>query len=622
MLRCFYTGSDMSQRCISQRFIFCEDAFVLCFGIIIHFFDRRSRQNIVELVTQDDLPALMQLFFRICTACGLCIQHCVHFFVLICKFCFPVELFVSCHRSISTSVVFQIQLAYPGRQIFFSGYMFVQHMEEFFCSRHLGSRHTRETFCQTSLVLQHIFGWTAATISEAEAAKYFFVQIFLAVSCPCTLHLARIDISVISGKVFCLCTTLYCCLIIVTGRNKMCQYTASVDTFPFECIIWHLVKLVPADLCCHEIRNSTFLQDLRKCCGITEYVRKPQDLIVHAELFFEESLSVYKLANQCFTGSDVTVCLYEHTTVRLPASFFDSFFDLFIHIRSIFLHIFVQLRLAGHKYIFRILFHQFQYGRKASYCFIFCHTQGPQPCTVDMGVSHAVDNRALLAVTVFFIKFFCDIFLSFLQAFIILFGTFFSHIQQVQRFVHCLNDRDICLIFRVQQSRTLVRNFQVIVIFFCFTIQYFQAGIHLQTEVLISGKCRQDDAIGISCFGRFCQDDLSVVDIKTLYSHTVYKDGKLRIRCIPFSFFSGFQFVHYALSVKFFRNRHYGLKPVIFSVSTPQFLVRNFCPGCGIQIVYIQTSLIGADHLVTRNRNLLWIYLFLQIFQHFTDSFF
>ena len=569
----------MCQCCIGQRFVLCKDAFVLCFGIIIYFFDRRSRQNIVELVTQDDLPALMQLFFRICTACGLCIQHCVHFFVLICKFCFPVELFVSCHRSISTSVVFQIQFAYPCRQIFFIGYMFIQNMEEFFCSRHLGSRHTRETFCQTSLILQHIFGWTAATISEAEAAKYFFVQIFLAVSCPCTLHLARIDISVISGKVFCLCTTLYCCLIIVTGRNKMCQHAASVDTFPFECIIWHLVKLVPADLCCHEIRNSTFLQNLRKCCGITEYVRKPQNLIVHAELFFEESLSVYKLANQCFTGSDITVCLYEHTTVRLPASFFDSFFDLFIHIRSIFLHIFVQLWLAGHKYIFRIFFHQFQYGRKASDCLVFCHTQSPQPCTVNVCMSYTVDDRAFLTVTIFLIKFFCDVLLCFFQALIILFGTFFSHIQQIQRFVQCLNNRNICLIFRVQQSGTLVRNFQVIVIFLSLTIQYFQAGVHLQTEVLVSGKCGKNNAIGVSCFGRLCQNDFSVVDIKPLYSHTVYKDGKLWIRCIPLSFFSGFQFIHYTLSVKFFRNRHYGLKPVIFSVSTPQFLVRNLCPG-------------------------------------------
>ena len=81
----------------------------------------------------------MQLFFRICTACGLCIQHCVHFFVLICKFCFPVELFVSCHRSIST--------------LWYSRYSSPTHVGRYFLSVTCLSRTWKNSFAVDVLVL-------------------------------------------------------------------------------------------------------------------------------------------------------------------------------------------------------------------------------------------------------------------------------------------------------------------------------------------------------------------------------------------------------------------------------------------------------------------------------------
>ena len=141
---------------------------------------------------------------------------------------------------------------------------------------------------------------TAATIAKSETAENLIIQIFLTVAGPSTFHLAWIQVTIISCKMLCFRTAFHSSFIIISGRNKMSQYSAAVNAFPLKRIIRHFIKFIPADLCCHEIRNSTFLQNLRKCCGITEYVRKPQDLIVHAELISEKFLSMHKLTHQSF----------------------------------------------------------------------------------------------------------------------------------------------------------------------------------------------------------------------------------------------------------------------------------------------------------------------------------
>ena len=73
---------------------------------------------------------------------------------------------------------------------------------------------------------------------------------------------------------------------------------ASVDTFPVHRIVRHFVELVPCQLCRHEVVDSAFFQNLRHRCAVSEDIRQPQDLVVHAELFFEKAFSEQELAHE------------------------------------------------------------------------------------------------------------------------------------------------------------------------------------------------------------------------------------------------------------------------------------------------------------------------------------
>ena len=242
---------------------------------------------------------------------------------------------------------------------------------------------------------------------------------------------------------------LHSCLIVIPGGNEMGQYPASVDAFPLKGVVRHFIKFIPADLGGHEIRNIAFLEDLGQSCGITEDIRQPQNGILLSELIPEKFLAVYELAHQGFSGSNVAVCFYEHTAFRLPSAFCHTFFDLLINFRRVFLHVFVKLRLAGHKDVFRILLHQIQHGGKASHRLIFRYLQSPQPRAVNVGMSHTAYHRTLLGIAVLLIKLFCDKFLGFFQAFIIFRGTFSSHIQQIQRIVQRLDNGNVRPVFRI-----------------------------------------------------------------------------------------------------------------------------------------------------------------------------
>ena len=402
----------------------------------------------------------------------------------------------------------------------------------------------------------------------------------------------------------------------------MGQHTAAVNTFPFKSITRQFIKFIPADLRSHKIRKSALLHNLRQRCRITKYIRQPKNRVVHAELFLEKSLSMDKLTHQRFTGSNITVGFHEHSAFRLPSALFYPLFDLFINLRSIFLHVFVKLRLTGHKYIFWILSHQLQHGRKAAHCFIFRYPQCPKPCTVDMRMSYTIHDRTLLSIAMLFVKFFCNIFLRFLHTGIVFWRSLFSHIQKIQRFVDRLNNGDICLIILRKKTSSLIRHFQIVIILLGFPIQHFQHGIQLQTKVLIACKCGQHDTIRLTCLRFFSQNHFSVIDIQSLTEHTVHKNRKLRICRIPIPFFSGKQFIHYTLSVKLLWNRHESLKPVILPMTAPDLLMRKILPGRGIQMRHILKSFVRADHFIIFDLHFLRIDLVFQIFQHFPDSFF
>ena len=78
----------------------------------------------------------------------------------------------------------------------------------------------------------------------------------------------------------------------------MCQNLRSVDSSPSHCVIRHLIELVPCKLCGHKVVNTALFHNLRKRSRITEYIGKPQNTVIHTELFLKELLSVHKLTYQ------------------------------------------------------------------------------------------------------------------------------------------------------------------------------------------------------------------------------------------------------------------------------------------------------------------------------------
>ena len=80
--------------------------------------------------------------------------------------------------------------------------------------------------------------------------------------------------------------------------DHMRENFASVDSFPVHGIVRHFVKLVPCQLCRHEVVDSAFFQNLRHGSAVSKDIRQPQDLVVHAELFFEKAFSEQELAHE------------------------------------------------------------------------------------------------------------------------------------------------------------------------------------------------------------------------------------------------------------------------------------------------------------------------------------
>ena len=213
-------------------------------------------------------------------------------------------------------------------------------------------RYSFDAFFHTLRGFEHRSGRTAATISVAVADQDIIVDILILIAVPSTHNRIRVQHAIVCGKEACLrLADAECC-------NHVCKDLASIDSFPVHRIIRNFVELVPCQFRGHKIVNTAFFQDLRHRRTVSEHIRQPQDLVVYAKFLPEEAFSKQKLAHKGFSGGQITVCLNPHAAFRLPASFFDSLADFLVYLRMSFLHKAVELRLARHKVIIRIFFHQ------------------------------------------------------------------------------------------------------------------------------------------------------------------------------------------------------------------------------------------------------------------------
>ena len=246
----------------------------------------------MELVSQNHDPGFMKLPVRRICSCQQAVKDSVRLLILIGKLCLPIEALVSCHRRVGSAMILQIQLAHPGGKILAVLRIRLQLFEEVQGRRRPRHGKSRNPPAHAPLILQLLTGRSAAAVSEAIAAENLPVQILVRIPRPCSLHLARVQVTVICSKVLSLCSILNSSLMVISCRNKMRQRPCSINTFPQEGIIGHLVGLVPADLRCHEVADAAQLHDLRQSRGIAEDVRKPQNLVILSKFLPEEPFSI------------------------------------------------------------------------------------------------------------------------------------------------------------------------------------------------------------------------------------------------------------------------------------------------------------------------------------------
>src|SRR5699024_1598780 len=138
--------------------------FVVDPGIRVYFVDGGSRNNVVELMQQHALPAVVQLLLRVLAAQNVCHggepldlrQLVLHM---------AVGFLIICLRGIGSSVILQIQLSVPGMHVTVCVVHILVHLaEEFSGSSRLYIGQSRQ-LVHSPAQLQHLSGNTAAAVS-------------------------------------------------------------------------------------------------------------------------------------------------------------------------------------------------------------------------------------------------------------------------------------------------------------------------------------------------------------------------------------------------------------------------------------------------------------------------
>ena len=186
----------------------------------------------------------------------------------------------------------KIQLSDPGWEAFAVFYFLMQFVEIRSCKCLAYFRHTFDAFFHSFGCLKHRSGRAAAAVSVAVADQDIVVDVLVLVAVPSAHDGIRVQHSVVCGK------EARLRLSDAERCDHMRENFASVDSFPVHGIVRHFVKLVPCQLCRHEVVDSAFFQNLRHGSGVSKDIRQPQDLVVHAELFFEKAFSEQELAHE------------------------------------------------------------------------------------------------------------------------------------------------------------------------------------------------------------------------------------------------------------------------------------------------------------------------------------
>ena len=341
----------------------------------------------MELVGQNQLPALCEAFL-LCffqASCHEALHNGHPLSPAVQKLHFPVHAFVVALAGVSSPVVFQIQFPVPGIYILVCVlYCLLQFSEILPCCGCFHMRQPRNPVQSPSL-FQHVTVHTPAAVSESIGDEQVFVHLLLTVGIPHAFYSLWHKLAVVGVEPGARFIPGFRC------GDEMGQHFAAVNALPFEGVVRHTVKLVPAYLCGHEHINAGFFQDLGKCPGVAEHIRQPKVFHIFSELILDEFAPDQYLACQRFSACQVAVCLHPHSAVRFPASLSDALLDLLIDFREILFDILINLGLRLQENVFRKHFHHAEHCGEGTGCFLMGVLQPPQPCHVNVGMTYTVD---------------------------------------------------------------------------------------------------------------------------------------------------------------------------------------------------------------------------------------
>ena len=186
----------------------------------------------------------------------------------------------------------KIQLSDPGWEAFAVFYFLMQFVEIRSRKCLAYFRHALDAFFHSFGCLKHRSGRAAAAVPVAITDQNIVVDILILIAVPAAHDCIRMQHAVVCRKEAGLR------LADAERCDHMRENFASVDSFPVHGIVRHFVKLVPCQLCRHEVVDSAFFQNLRHGSAVSKDIRQPQDLVVHAELFFEKAFSEQELAHE------------------------------------------------------------------------------------------------------------------------------------------------------------------------------------------------------------------------------------------------------------------------------------------------------------------------------------
>eukprot|EP00162_Nutomonas_longa_P013320 comp21514_c0_seq1/m.46984 comp21514_c0_seq1/g.46984 ORF comp21514_c0_seq1/g.46984 comp21514_c0_seq1/m.46984 type:complete len:443 (+) comp21514_c0_seq1:1574-2902(+) len=172
----------------------------------------------------------------------------------------------------------------------------------------------------------------------------------------------------------------------VCGR-EVGQHARAIESFPEECVVRHLVELIPAQLLREKVLDSGTRADLRELRGISKRVRQPESVRVAAKVGHEEALSQQELAHKTLATGDVAVHLDPGAANGHKATETHLLEDLGPELWIVLPHPFKLLGLRCCKDILVIALHEPELCREAARALAHGLAHGPEPSGVDVAVA-------------------------------------------------------------------------------------------------------------------------------------------------------------------------------------------------------------------------------------------